>query len=350
MMIKKGLLIICVLFLATAIKAQVLVEVFTNTNCGNCPDVDHAIEKYASDNASTNVILIYYHNDAPFPGDPFYNANVSDVNYRFYTYYAQSGNPFGTVDGIVPQGRMDYFSTWKPLLDEAKTTSLPATIAITPTVNASGQLDVQLHITGSNSSPVKPYVAVLENNLMYSGPGIDANYSEEKANGWNRVFRAMLPAKDGGESFTLSGSKDLHYTIDTTGKGWNMNNIRIVAFLQDPTAGTDGVSRLVYGAAEAPMQVSAVGNEKDHTTSLGDISPNPATISAAIPFTLAASGIVEFTVSDALGRTISTIGNTRFSKGSNVAYYTPETHTPGIYVVTMRVDGNVIASKKLIVE
>jgi Secretion system C-terminal sorting domain len=91
--------------------------------------------------------------------------------------------------------------------------------------------------------------------------------------------------------------------------------------------------------------VVADGTTTANESVLGmDITPNPANNAAKVEFDAVTEGAANLTISDLMGRTISTF-NTEVVEGTNVVDLDVATLTNGIYVITLNMDGQMISTR-----
>jgi len=273
---------------------------------------------------------------------------MADVDAREASnFYFVKSDPVAFINGF---NAGPSFSTWKSLTEQTATTiNYPATLSISSYISTNGGRDtlhVDLHADGtSGGKQVKPYAMLVESGIKYNNTQAYGN----PANGnWDNIFRAMIPAPTGGDAITLSGPQDFHYVYDPTGKPWNLQNCKIVAFLQEVTAQSDNISRNLDAFATAAITTSGVAEKKSQTTSLDAPIPNPSQSFAKIPFHLAVPANVKIVICDDLGREVSTILNGFISEQQSSAMFIPDHISRGIYYTRMYVDGAFIGMQKIV--
>ncbi|HYM19602.1 MAG TPA: Omp28-related outer membrane protein [Candidatus Kapabacteria bacterium] len=344
------ILIVLLCGYAVPVNAQILAEIFRDVGCANCPVPDSAFEQFINLHPQYKVIPVYFHNGFTVPNDVFYQACKADVDFRdSYSgtgLYNISADPAAIINGSKPFPDENHESYW---VDEVKSAPAPlASVTVTDTMQANGKILIHMHVESQASGiAVKPYILLVESNLYYDNP---YGYGKVPNNLWNNIFRGMIPAKNGGAQFALAGVNDFSYSVDTTGKGWNIQNMKIVAIVQDAFAQSDNTSYLIYGIAQAKVPQAGVSPATIYSSSLATVTPNPASTHTTIPFTLAKSSVVNITISDALGRNVATIANGVYDEGSNSVMFIPTEHIAGVYFVTMRIDGEFAGTQKIIFE
>jgi hypothetical protein len=88
------------------------------------------------------------------------------------------------------------------------------------------------------------------------------------------------------------------------------------------------------------------GKDGSIETSLGDISPSPASGNVNITFTLASNGEVSFDLFDMTGRYVSTIAHDVFQEDGNQVTWDASQVNPGIYFIKMKA-GSYSAIKRI---
>ena len=356
---KKVLFLLVLLVCATSAKAQVLAEFFSNTDCTNCVVPDNLYDDYVKAHPELNIIQVIYHNSTPFPNDPFYLASQADVDARQDTkssnaHYYVEGDPVGVIDGIFSATGSTSFPTWKSSTEEAVAVGkLPATVGVTAGLANTGliKIDISVSVTSSSSKLyVLPYVMLVESGIVFANP---KHFGNPNGGLWNNIFRAAVPRKDLGEAFVLTDTM-LHYSYDATGKSWNMANMKVVVAMQEVNpVGKSGAalySFAMYGIGQTAQGIplSAVSQASSFASNLGEPTPNPASSSVSVPFTLAQPSFVHIAVNDMLGRNVAILANGVMSEGNNSVTFAPKDHTAGVYVAMMTVDGKFVGSKKIV--
>ncbi len=340
-----SLVIFFLLLVYRTASAQFLVEVLRNTDCANCKTPDAQYESLVAQHPEYKVQIVYIHNNFPSPVDPFFLASKGDVNVRVgSSFYQVAVDPTAFISG---NNASTSFSTWKSLTEQTATTNhYSATLGITTSIDGSGKLHVDLHADGTTGGKsVKPYAMLVESGVKYNNT---QSYGNPADGNWNNIFRAMIPAPNGGDAITLSGPQDFHYVYDPTGKPWNLQNSKIVAFLQEVTAQSDNISRNIDAFSTAPITTAGVAERKSQTSSLDAPIPNPSQSFAKIPFHIAAPANVKIVICDDLGREISTIMDGFVSETESSAVFYPNNISRGLYYARMYADGNFIGMQKIV--
>jgi len=221
-------LFLCSIAFGQSNTKKVLLEQFTNTTCPNCGNRNPTFKAEILDNYVPNqVIHLAYHNNAPLASDPFYQANIFDVNQRT-NYYQNPGSPTLYLNGTFQSG---VFGT---MLQPA---------SLTPNLNqvAEVSLEVEDVISGSNHSVsvtlnflnnlptgnYKLYVAVVEQHINF------CTYFEYY---FDNVFRTFLTPNTGQAVTPMAAGYAQSFSFNfTSDPDWNNDQIKVIAFLQNDT-------------------------------------------------------------------------------------------------------------------
>ncbi|HET9135332.1 MAG TPA: Omp28-related outer membrane protein [Candidatus Kapabacteria bacterium] len=330
--------------------AQVIAEDFRNIGCANCRDGDDAYEAFIAANPDYDVTLIYIHNDAPTPSDPFYFASKSSVDMRG-TQYNVFGDPTLFIQGafVVADGGT-FFSKAKSFTQDVaaalKSNPPTAHLALSSSANSDGTFSIKVDVSGSQISAagVKLYVDVIESNIFYINA---ASYGRTTGDMWNNMLRKTLPDPDGTDAFTVNNNS-YTFTLDTTGTGWNSKNIKLVAFIQDSKK-VGSNSYPIYAVAKAPLEtLDAPSSENGKQTAVGNASQNPFSISTSFQLELLKPSYVKASVSNSLGQTVATIIDGVVTQPTSTLSFKPGSLSAGIYYVTVTVDGKPTATRTVI--
>jgi hypothetical protein len=192
---------------------KILVELFTNTSCVPCVDVNHYLdgihERLGITSNDADVIIIRSHTTL-FSGDPFYEYNPVDNAARMNYYNAASFNPRSFLLG----SNLGPFSTsWTNNLNQRLNNFRTFAIAIENNYNASNRTgNVSLKVkqeSGNNVSDLVLHVAVVENNISYNAPNGETRF--------NNTLRDLVTPPDGQPINITAGQTntyDLNYSID----------------------------------------------------------------------------------------------------------------------------------------
>ncbi|MBU1937846.1 lamin tail domain-containing protein [bacterium] len=226
MMMKRAwfaiLLLLMLALTAGAAERTVLMEGFTNTSCPYCPAADKAQDALLQTLSIDLTDLIRYHVWWPSSGDPYYQYNTSENDSRIYYYNVQNiGVPYLKVDGILTPsaGSSSAITT---AINQRRAIASPCIINISTNVignqiEATVQItaDADMHSTGNRLRVALKHICHLWGSVRW------------------HMFRDMLPNAT-GLSFTLDADSTLEYVATFTKEtDWDLEDLRIIAFIQD---------------------------------------------------------------------------------------------------------------------
>jgi hypothetical protein len=307
---KVAIAIVCIFAAREADAQPVLTEIFTNTACTNCITPDNDFDKYIKKNP--NVESIFFHTDFPSPTDIFYKTSKTTADYTITTFYNVQADPQAFVNGLDAGIK---FSDWQSAIESAST-SYEVTVKIKVAQIQKGAA-ISVDLSGNSAGKtVLLFVALTESNINYDNKGSFGNPEQQPI--WNNVFRRMLPNSDGSGSvsFVLSGDKHFDMTFDTTGTGWNIKNMRAIAFVQEenPTQGDAPIQGL-SAISLSPLGISpAVANNIE----LGTAMPNPFNGSTSLPLNLKSASKVRVTIVNELGTEFTLTRDHEVSAGATM--------------------------------
>jgi hypothetical protein len=333
---------------STAQSVRAVAEVFTNTRCVNCYGPDDAYDAALALHPEYGVAQINYHNDIPYPQDPFYMDNTKGPRTRTYDLYKIQGNPWAMIDGISGTGSSD---KWISNTKIYQNIPLPVTVTVDVKPNGTA-FDIHLSAHGGTERMIA-YVVLTESHLVYD----NSAYHMPKNGYWDNVFRIMLPRSTGTNSFIAAQGKDTTITWDpaTYPSDINPSNLKAIVIVQDASgvASGDGpvLNYQIEGAASAPFSSSGVA---------GDVSPgvgarllllhNPITAYGRIGFSLPSPSHVKLTLSDMLGREVRVLADGMMPEGQTSVEMNSASLPAGCYFARMVVAGVEVDRAKLVVE
>lgn len=207
----------------------VLFEHFTQASCGPCAAQNPAFQANILNANPGKVRHIAYHTS--WPGvDPMYNHNATENDARTQ-FYGVNGVPHVEMMGNVKEGAPGAFT--QADVDEQFVAGSPIKIEVSE-IDQGSTRDVTVIVTTVSAPPSGSFTlrtAIIENPIQYSTP--PGNNGETD---FPNVFRKMLPSI-AGDPITLpavGNSVTFNYTY-TEDAAWQMNNIKLVAFVQNNT-------------------------------------------------------------------------------------------------------------------
>ncbi len=209
-------------------KKYVLMEEFTNTDCGPCAQANPGFESDILEPNKGNVHEIGYHPWWPGNTDPMYLYDVSEITTRT-NYYGITGVPTVVFLG---NEQVSPTAITQAMVNTAEADGSPIRILVSQTSNGqSRDVRVVVHTVGTApSGNLKLYAAVVESDITYTtAPGSNG----EKY--FPNVFRKMLSSMS-GDSYTAASTGDsvvytFSYTLDIA--NWDTSKIYVTAWVQD---------------------------------------------------------------------------------------------------------------------
>ena len=225
---------------ASAVLRKVLLEAFTQWNCGPCaswnPTERSVLEAFGTD----TVVCIKYHVYWPSPNnDPMYLWNSAEISPRI-TYYNVTGVPDGYLDGRTNVTRT---ASWlRSAIRSLRAIPAPCSIELQACSGTANTVNFSGTITASDSALTNTRLfVVLTTNLFTATGGLNGESQ------FNDVFRDMWPNTN-GQTITVAqgGTYDFSGTLNKD-PSWNPLDLSVVAFIQD------NASRYVHQSAAAPV-------------------------------------------------------------------------------------------------
>ena len=202
-----------------------VVEHFTNTNCGICGSRNPGLFTNL-DNNNTDVIHVSYYPSSPYSDCKLnrHNSTENDARTRFYGLYGST--PQLAIQG-EDQNRPNFNS--KGLFDSYRGKSQPYTVKTTYTTTKDSILvQVNLFAKGIQSiDSLSIYTIVVEDTVFYRG----RNSENEHYN----VFRKALTNIEGDPikaSITAKDSLTYRYAV-ALHKDWNADRMYALALVQN---------------------------------------------------------------------------------------------------------------------
>lgn len=207
------------------VTTQMVVEHFTNTNCGICGSRNPGLFTNL-DNSNTDVIHVSYYPSSPYSDCKLHrhNSTENDARTRFYGLYGST--PQLAIQG-EDQNRPNFNN--KGLFDDFRGKSQPYTVKTTYTTTKDSILVlVKLFAKGIQSiDSLNLYTIVVEDTVFYKG----RNSENEHYN----VFRKALTNIEGDPIKTTITAKDslmYRYSI-ALHKDWDPDRMYALAMVQN---------------------------------------------------------------------------------------------------------------------
>ncbi len=222
-----GLLLLFAVGSAYGAGRRVLLEGFTNVACPYCPAADLVQETVQLEQGRDVAVQIRYHVWWPGASDPYYLYNPSENAARANLYGVPSiGVPYLKVDGVQTPTPNSYTSV-RNSINSRRAIASPCTIRVSasfmPSLPPADTIYVTVEVTADQDmlgAYNRLYVALVH---RCHTSGILRWYQ----------FRNMWPNTT-GYSFTLNQDSTLVYSVAcTTSAGWDLDDMRIIAFVQN---------------------------------------------------------------------------------------------------------------------
>ncbi len=221
-----------------------LVEVFTNVECPNCPVADAYVDSLVAANPRT--VAVKYHSPRyPFP-DPFATDQVEHRE-NFYFGSTNHGYPYVIFDGVYRNEGVSGIAGWNNQVAERLQVSSPVQLLLGGTYNAAARAGtLQVTVDGDTGLTARVLAVLAESNLPYQGDT------------FHHVFRTFV-GDPAGQEATVPATLNLPFAVDPN---WHPENLAFVVFFQDPggeevyQAGRIALSDLASSTPPEVFQVS----------------------------------------------------------------------------------------------
>lgn len=207
---------------------RVLVEEYSGTWCGNCPNILYGTQLLKQQ--TNKEVSVQIHRGS----DPFVTEYGNTIATQQNVYGVPTGKINRTIDWTGPQ-----YQNVNQVLNEIKPSSTVG-LAINSSLNSSGILNLNIMIGTTNTAiQTKLVVYIVEDNLFFT----QANYYANLYGGLNPipnfeydgVFRSAVSSTL-GDTILFSGNQaQKNYAISVPTNVANISNANIVAFLIDVT-------------------------------------------------------------------------------------------------------------------
>jgi thiol-disulfide isomerase/thioredoxin len=355
------------LALSTAANAQVkkvILEDFTGTWCGWCPEGTVVIEGLKTANPTKFIGVASHNGDGlQVPDGAAIDAGLNVTSY-----------PNGAIDRFqfpgttkIPMGRGSWASSVNTRLSGNALCSVSFSDLKKAGATYQGKVNVKFTSASDGTTPIAIQIYVLEDSIPATGSLAQGNYSSSVQGGadplvnWyhNETLRDGLFGVWGDATVipvspvvSTTYSKDFSFTPNTA---WNVNQLRLVAFVSyDGTvaANKKEILNADYMPIKSIFPLSINNNNFDLKTS---VYPNPANNSENIHFTfdLNSDATVNFQIMNSLGQVISKPYESKEIAGvHSIQWNTNETGTtlaPGIYFAKITADNGQTGTYKFVI-
>ncbi len=324
---------------------KIFVEEGTGTWCGWCPRgavyMDSLYHTYPS-----SFSLAAVHNNDPMTlsaYDAFIGTKINGYP-SVVIDRREVKDPSELID--VYNAENDYFGFADITLTDVSAAGFGYSVKATvkPAIDLSGDYRLALilteddvHGTGSTWAQSN-YYSYASNNIPLTGAGHDwqsedAHVPDSKMY-YNFVARHVVPSPDGAANSlpaTMTAGNTYDYTFTTTiNPGYKRDKMRAVVVL---IRNSDGAV-LNSNNLTVPLGVSDVASSVDNMS----LYPNPAINNVVVSLGLSESSKVSIEVTDAMGRTVSSIPAQSLAKGNHKINISTEALANGIYNVKLQTE------------
>ncbi len=225
----------------------VLVEVFTNVQCVNCPVADAYVDSLTQ--ANPQVVAVKYHSPRyPFP-DPFVSEQV-DLRESFYFGNTDHGYPYVYFDGVYGNEGVSGIAGWGNQVADRLNTGSPVTLQLSGVYHGAARAGtLQVAVDGDTGTTAHLFAVLEESGLEHEGET------------YHQVFRTFVGDPQGTPT-TAPDEISLPFVVQPE---WNPENLDFVVFFQDPS------SKEVLQAARIALSDLTAGTSSDvfHLTPAG---------------------------------------------------------------------------------
>jgi hypothetical protein len=244
------------------VKKYVLMEHFTNTNCGTCGSLNPSFFSTIKVETNKDVHHLAIHPSIPYADCALYQANTAPQDKRS-TYYAIPGTPRVAVNGAATTG-VSNISAATLTAETAKTS--PVSVKVTETSGVAGftaSITVKT-VNDIEAAEYRLFVALVEKKVNYKGRNTESVHYN--------VFRKFLTAANGDGDIIVMPAKgaekmvNFNYTFQAP---WVADQMYVLAFVQNMTTKeilNSGTKFDVTSAVDEPQLDNQV-----------QVSPNPTT-------------------------------------------------------------------------
>jgi hypothetical protein len=319
-----------------------LLQKFTSVGCGYCPRAAVGCDM-VKDALGDSVVIVSYHSTTSFGSDPFYLSDAGPLA----SYYGVSGYPTVVFNGMymIAGGYPgpDYgYTPYMSLIDSVTslytaytvdievTDVTPVNCSFTATATRTAQIP-------TSAMPVLRY-AVVEDDIAYTWGSSPTLYTIEHC-------VRNIPGGSSGVSLTGAAVETDSKTF-TIPAAWNVDNMHIVAYVQDDYTGE------IYNTYEVPVEVTSVEDRTNLPVELSiSASPNPFNAVVKLDIT-APDGNTVVQLLDINGRVVQSM---KVSSGNNSILWDAtdsrgNSLPSGVYLVRAMGGNNIVTERVILLK
>lgn len=347
---------------------KVILEDFTGTWCGWCPEGTVVVENLLAAYPTTFIPVASHNGDALEIPD----GAAIDVGLNVTSY------PGGAVDrnkfpsqAKIPMSRSAWASSFATRAAMTAIVSVSfSDVKITGTTYTA-KVNVKFTAAPNTGIPLKMNVYLTEDSIAATGSYAQSNYSSAVQSGASPLVgwyhNATLRQAVGG-AWGYSGlipanpvvgttySKDISFTIPAT---WDVKHINVIAFVAYDGAAAS-FQKEILNAEQFPLKQWAKAASIKENNSIEDlkmnVSPNPAKNNSFIKttFTLKQDAKVTLQVLNAMGQVVSKPYSSFEIAGSHTIQWNAQEYSnaiaPGTYFIKVSTDKGGYSVSRLIIE
>lgn len=221
------------------VKRSVLVEEYTGTTCLNCPH-GHALIESLQEYYNTEENL-EQGNELIVVGIHIPNWGLSVTRGGFITPEAADLTPEGVNPPQAQVNRTGQLldrPDWSKIIAQQFCREPEVTFPdrLLATVDSTTIMVQGIITSGNNYADARLHVWLVEDNITYRQRMPDGNPNYEYVH--QNVYRAFMTASYAGDDFPLTRNVARTFTKTyPVSESWDMNNMRVVVFVETPTGG-----------------------------------------------------------------------------------------------------------------
>lgn len=320
---------------------RVLFEEWTSSTCGPCAANNPILNAFIEAHWDT-ITAVKYHVGWPSPGnDPMYLYNPTQSYDRRY-YYNVNAVPWLNVDGVILDIWPFSTTAFQNAMVQRLGTPTPVSISVTDQRIPGDSIKATVVLTKLSNLPSGTYflrVMAVEKKITYTvPPGTNGETV------FPEVFRRALPNSNGTSITTSAGTETYIFKYKIENPPMVDSMMYTIAFLQNDA------NKEVLNSGIGYSSITAINTEPAEIPSeyrLFQNYPNPFNPSTTIEINLPFSGNISLKVYDILGRELKTLVEGNHKAGIYKIYFSGKELPSGIYYYSLKADGKIIDSKKM---
>jgi len=268
---------------------KIVVEHFTNTNCGNCASRNP--DFYTNLNSQTGVLHLAVHPSSPYASCLLYKQNTTANNARTNYYGIFGSTPRLVINGTVISSVANYSSS--SIFTPFQSLNTPASIRIVQQKFGVDSIRTTIIIKTEATHSLgglSLFVALAEDTVFYTGGNGESQHYD--------VFRKSLSSTIGnGITLPAAVGDSVVFTFSSASDSiWNFSRIYTLAILQETSS-----KNLVQAEAVSPS-AGALATDIDLANNQlsASIFPNP--INDVLHIQLAESAAATLTITSLDGK------------------------------------------------